>query len=219
MMWRLFPGAVRKAALPVLVLAGCAPILAQVAPSATWDRARFFLGAGGSAWHDDFGAAGWDGSGIMEGPTAWFDYFPNSGPDHFHGLGLEIEGREIVYKLQPYAPVYQPSNIREDTIGGGAIYRWHHFHRFVPYGKFLYGIASIDFDVGVPNYHHDTRTYMEGGAGLEMRLTKHLWVRAGYEEQLWQRLFGGADAINLRPRGATLGFEWSFNRLPFLRQR
>ena len=53
-------------------------------------------GLGWGVYHDDF-----EGAGIMEGPTLWFDIYPNKGPNLLKGFGLDLEGRDI--KLWPSA--------------------------------------------------------------------------------------------------------------------
>jgi hypothetical protein len=188
-----------------MLIAAALPVSSQTVPAATQSSTRFFLGAGASAYHDDF-----DGAGHMEGGAFWFDAYPNRGPAFLHGLGFELEGRDI--SMGP--PPSQPSNLREDTAGGGAIYSWRRFHSFNPYGKFMWEHASIDFHVGVPNYNHDTRSLYEGGAGFDLRLVRNVWLRAGFEEQFWQHLFGsGPLAMDIRPRGVTLGVSYSFNHV------
>jgi len=166
-------------------------------------------GLGYSAYHDDF-----EGPGIMEGPTLWFDIYPNRGPNLLKGFGLDLEARDISFGRPPT----QPSNLREDTTGGGVIYSWRHFRNFNPYGKFDRGVGDIDFHIGSPHYNHDTKLFNAYGAGFEYRIVKHLSVRAGYEEQVWQRLFqesanSTTTGFVLKPRGVTVGAFYEFHHI------
>jgi len=203
----MFPRPIYRQFLALLFAAAALPALAQSAPAATETGARLFVGAGASGYHDD-----WQGGGIMEGGTVWIDFYPERGPVLLRGLGLEIEGRDISIGPGPT----QPNNLREDTAGGGAIYSWRHFHKFVPYGKYMWGHASIDFHTTVPTYNHDTRSLQEGGLGADFYLWHNVWMRAGFEEQFWERLFQSKTnptqipGIELKPRGVTVGFSYSF---------
>jgi hypothetical protein len=166
------------------------------------------VGAGASAYHDDF-----YGSGVMEGGAFWVNYYPRVGPDLLRGFGLALEGRDI--SMNPTST--QPSNLREDTASGGAVYSYSssRLYRFRPYVEFMWGHASIDFHVGVPHYNHDTRSYRSGAGGFEYRAWRNVWLRGEYEEQFWQRMFENPanythSGIKMRPRGASLGVSYSF---------
>jgi len=206
----MFPRPIHRQFLALLVAAAALPALAQTAPAAIETGARLFVGAGASGYDPDFLVPG-----HMEGGAIWIDFYPDRGPALLHGLGLEIEGRDI-----SISPPAQFKNLREDTGGGGAIYSWRHFHRVVPYGKFMWEHASIDFPTsGVrpdgSTYSHDTRSLHEGGVGADIYLFHNVWMRAGVEEQIWQRLFENpanpnTTGIGMKPRGVTIGFSYSF---------
>jgi len=191
--------------LALLIATAAFPALAQTAPAAIETGARLLVGAGASAYHDDYFSGG-----HMEGGTFWVDFYPNRGPAILHGVGLELEGRDI--SIGPQAN--QPTNLREDTGGGGAIYSYRHFRKFVPYGKFMWEHASIDFHTSNPNYNHDTRSLYAGGLGVDCYVWHNVWFRAGFEEQIWERLFEShtnpsGTGIGMKPRGVTIGLSYS----------
>jgi hypothetical protein len=198
-----------KFVLAALFLAAAAHVFSQVAPAAIEGGSQFFVGAGVSSYDANFFGNYW-----MEGGTVWFDVFPNRGPAFLHGLGLEAEARDISLGR----PSYAPSNLREDTGGGGAIYSWRHFHSFAPYAKFQWEHASIDFHLGIPNYNHDTRDLYAAGVGVDYRVRHDIWIRAGYEQQYWQWLFHNPNitahtGLLPKPSGVTVGAAYSFNHL------
>jgi opacity protein-like surface antigen len=127
----------------------------------------------------------------MIGISAWADY------NIFHGLGIEAEGTTI-FAAKPSSL----TRMKQDTIKGGVIYKWHPIFGVRPYGKYLYGLASIDFPSRNPLYTHDTYTMSAAGGGVEYRVWHTLNVRADYEYQFWQN-FQGRHTLN--PNGFTLG--------------
>jgi hypothetical protein len=187
--------------LATLFLAGTGQLFPQTAPAGIGGATQFFVGGGVSLYDANF-----YGNYLMEGATAWFDVYPNLGPAFLHGFGIEGEGRDICFGR----PSTQPSNLAEETGGGGVIYSWRHFHNFSPYAKFEWEHANIDFHVGVPDYNHDTRELHTGGAGVDYRISRYIWLRAGYEQQYWQWLFhnpkvSGHTGLLLKPSGVTIG--------------
>ena len=200
-----------KFVLAALFLAAAVQGYPQTAPAGGEGASRLFVGAGVSGYNADF-----QGNFIMEGATIWIDFYPNLGPKFLHGLGIEAEGRDICFGRPSDAALLDASNLAEQTGGGGAIYSWRHFHRFAPYAKFQWEHANIDFDFDIPNlyYGHDTRDLFAGGVGVDYRVSHYVWVRAGYEEQYWQRLFqdhkvSTPTGIVLRPQGVTIGAEYN----------
>ena len=196
-----------KFAFAALFLAAAAQVFSQVSPSAIESGSQLFVGGGISSYDDNFFE-----DHFMEGATVWADLYPNRGPALLHGLGIEAEARDISIGRSSIAP----SNLREDTGGGGAIYRWMHYQNFVPYGKFQWEHASIDLHY--TGYGHDTRDLYAAGAGFDYRIRHNLWLRVGGEEQVWQRLFQNhavstATGIVLKPRGGTVGVSYAFNHL------
>ncbi|MGA9425696.1 MAG: hypothetical protein WBV33_11520, partial [Terracidiphilus sp.] len=116
---------------------------------------------------------------------------------------LEVEARDISLNHSSS----QPSNFRQDTVGGGIIYSWPHYARLRPYGKFLMSYGSIDFLTPLfPTYTHDTRTVLAPGLGFDYRVYGPLLVRVDYEYQFWQQLFSGT----LEPQGFTVGAAYAF---------
>ena len=68
-------------------------------------------------------------------------------------------------------------------MGGPRIYIFGHRHRLVPYGQFLFGfgheIFSIPFTGGFPAATRTSTAFaFAGGAGVDIRLTKHWNLRA-----------------------------------------
>jgi Outer membrane protein beta-barrel domain len=197
-----------KFILVALFLSAAAQIFCQSAPAARESVWQVDVGAGASGYHTDF-----FGAGTMYGTTAWVDVYPNRGPRLLQGLGLALEGRDLV--INP--PASQPT-LREDTGGGGAIYSWRHFKNFTPFGKYLYEQGSVDFNLGVSYYKHDDRSLNAFDGGFDYRITRHISVRADYEEQFWQRLFvnhaiSTANGLAMRPRGVTVGAVYEFDHI------
>jgi hypothetical protein len=198
-----------KFVLVALFIAATVPVPAQSHPAAIYSSLQVNAGLGYSVYHDDF-----EGAGIMEGATLWFDIYPNRGPEFVKGFGLDLEARDISFGRPPT----QPSNLREDSTGGGLIYSWRHFRNFNPYGKFDREIGGIDFHTGDPYYNHDAKLFNAYGGGIECRLVKHVSVRADYEMQVWQRLFQNppnstTTGIVLKPRGVTVGAFYEFHHI------
>jgi opacity protein-like surface antigen len=152
----------------------------------------------------------------MYGGAFWIDYYPGM-PSILHGLGVEVEARDISFDrhevpTQQYPNWSGQANTREDTAGGGAIYTWRHFRNFHPYGKFLISYGSVDFITGLTHatstYTHDTRTVMAPGLGIEYRIFRPLWARADYEYQDW---LGKLLGTTLNPQGFTVGVAYDFS--------
>ena len=161
----------------------------QVAPAARQGSALLSVGVGPSSYDVDWG------HGRMLGGTLWVDAHPRM-PSLLDGLGMEVEARDISLNHS----TSQPSNFRQDTLGGGPIYTWNHYRNFRPYGKFLVDFGSIDFSTTGP-YRHDTRTVYAPGFGFQYRVYRNLWARADYEYQWWQTILGGTPD----PQGFTIG--------------
>jgi opacity protein-like surface antigen len=184
--------------LAALVVGAACPASAQAVPAAKEGSLPLAVGAGFSYFDPDFE------SGQIYGGALWMDYTPNRIPSRLHGLGIEIEARDISLGRSSS----QPSNLREDTAGGGLIYTWRHYPRFHPYAKGLGAYASIDFHSTDPYYNHDTRTIAIVGAGAEYRILSRVWVRGDYEYQHWPDFFGSGKA---QPNGVTIGASYHFS--------
>jgi hypothetical protein len=179
--------------LAVLFTAAAAPAFSQVVPEAGRDTTTFAIGAGASNFDVDWGKS------RMYGATLWADWHPGILPSLLNGLSVEIEARDLNYLRSPDLP----TNFRQDTAGGGAIYSWNRFRNFHPYGKGSIQFGSFDFRVGVPGYTHDTRTLYAMGGGFDYRVLRRIWVRADYEYQVWQPMFG--PIYRPDPQGFSLG--------------
>jgi opacity protein-like surface antigen len=120
---------------------------------------------------------------------------------------VEVEARDVHLNLAGLK-----TNVRQVTVGGGALYTWRHFHNFSPYAKFEMGLGRDDFPnedpPGTKPFKHDVLTYMAPGAGLEYRVYRHIWVRADYEFQRWGPL--PPYNHNPTPNGFTIGAMYDF---------
>ncbi len=208
----------RTAAVLAAVLAIAAiPLAGQVVPSAEQGGLPLAVGGGASRFNLDCAPYIYGSTCYMNGITVWADWsFARlPGPSLLHGLGVELEGRDINYGLPPWLSNAQQgdtgTNLRQDTGMGGLIYSWRHFARVHPYGKALFGLGSIDFPplpASPAWYRHDDRTIPAFGGGADIRAWKHVWVRADWEYQMWPNLFGSSHAIT--PTGITVGAVYDF---------
>lgn len=183
--------------LPVaLLLTAVSPAFAQVTPAASQSGLPLVVGAGFSDFSLD-----WGPGHRMEGISAWVDYYPGFPPAKLHGLGVEVAGHAIDFGR----PI---PKMRQDSAEIGVIYAWDRLGKFRPYGKFLGGIASIDFPPfpGMPNYTHNTYAITSLGGGAEFHTWNHLWIRADYEYQMWH----GYGTSGLNPNGFTIGASYDF---------
>ena len=200
-------------ALAPLFVCVASSIHAQTAPAATGHRVPIAVGVGLSGYNPDFG------HGHLLGGTLWIDYFPSRLPWYLHGLGIEVEARDLNYGRS----ASQPANLREDIVQGGVIYSWPRYRNFRPYAKFSEGYGNADDGVTPTHRNHDSRTILSGGGGLEYRAYKSLWVRADYEYQSWPNFFKHPatatqpfrPAGRLNPQGFTVGVVYHFDRTSF----
>jgi opacity protein-like surface antigen len=188
--------------LAVLFVCAAYPAFAQTVPAAKKGSLPLAVGAGLSGYDPYLG------QGRMYGGSLWIDYTPNRVPSFLHGLGLEVEARDISLGHSSS----QPSNLREDTAQAGLIYSWRRFRNFRPYAKALGGFGSIDFNNRSPVYSHDTRSVFFAGAGVDYRVFRRVWVRADYEYQFWPDLLG---RTTFDPQGFTVGASYHFSRPHF----
>jgi len=190
-----------KLILMVIFLAVAVPAYPQAKPAAVGSRTQFTIGAGFSDYYSDW-------NGRYDGTTMWFDWNPSLGPSLFHGLGLEIEARDLSFGKTGSVP-----HLRLDTVSGGAIYTIRHYRSIHPYAKFLMGYASFDFQpIHTPQgvYSHDSRTVYTPGGGVEYRLGRNVWVRGDYEYQFFVD-FSHHHAMN--PNGFTIGVSYDLAHL------
>jgi hypothetical protein len=175
-----------KLVLAALLFLSTLPVLGQVAPAARIRSIPLGVGVGITDYSLDYGPGR-----RMLGVSAWADY------SIFRGLGIEAEGTDI-FADRPDAL----SRMKQQTIKGGVIYRYHSIFHVRPYGKFLYGLGSIDFPSRNPLYTHDTYSLWAAGGGLEYKTWRTLYVRGDYEFQNWLDFRGGKT---LNPNGFTIG--------------
>jgi opacity protein-like surface antigen len=184
--------------LAALFLAATLPASAQVTPSSQQSGVPLVVGVGFSNFYSDW-------NGRLNGATLWADWNFNQGPSFLQGFGIEVEGRDLNYGRTGSVP-----NLRQDTAEAGVIYTWRHYRNIHPYGKFIAGLGSIDFQHITPTYSHDTRTVWASGGGVEYRAWQHVWVRGDYEYQFWTDFFNH-HALN--PNGVTVGVAYDFGHI------
>ena len=169
---------------------------AQVVPTATAKQPVWALGAGLS--------------GVLQ-LVMEPEVVLNRSPSFLHGIGLEIEARDLNYGR---ASTVSP-NLREDTAEGGVIYSWPHYRKLHPYGKLLMGYGNIDQMVHGAR-HHDSRTFATPGGGVDYKVSRSIWVRADYEDQKWpdmayRNVHGKSTAYGPRySDGFTIGALYHF---------
>jgi opacity protein-like surface antigen len=196
----------KLAVVPVLalsVVAAVLPVYSQVAYSAKQANLPFTVGTGFSNFSLDWGTS----NPRMNGYTLWVDWRLPHMPPALHGLGIELEGRDV-----PWSAPASLSGHRMTTGSGGAIYEWRSWRKFPrirPYAKFLIGFGSISFPGNSPTYNHDTRTVYEPGGGGDIFAANKFSIRAEYDYQWWPQLFGPNA---LTPSGFTVGAVYDFGR-------
>jgi opacity protein-like surface antigen len=188
-----------KLVLLTLILAATYPMSSQVVPAAREGGLPIVVGVGFSNFYTDW-------SGRLSGPTIWADWNFYHGPSLLHGFGIEVQGRDL-----NYFRTGSVTKLRMDTASGGPIYTWRKYRTVHPYGKFLIGYGSIDFNAfpSLPFYQHESRTVYTPGGGAEVRLWRNVSLRGEYEYQFWHDLFG-SGALN--PQGLTIGASYDFRR-------
>jgi opacity protein-like surface antigen len=197
--------------VPILAVSLFAPVFpafSQVAPAYSGPNLPLSVGIGPSGYDVDWG------HGAMYGGTIWADWYPAQLPEILHGLGVEVEVRDISLRQNCNPPGFCPQkNLREDTAGGGVIYSWRHFRNFHPYAKFLIEDGSVDHYLVTPtpsvprDQSHANLMLFAAGGGLEYRIYRPIWVRADYEYQDWGTLLGNT----LNPQGITVGVSYDFS--------
>jgi opacity protein-like surface antigen len=188
-----------KLAFAALFLVAALSASSQTVPAATRGGIPILVGGGFSEYDSD-----WNGN--LGGGTLWIDVGVPHLPRLLHGLGVEVEGRDLNYTRSGFDP-----KLRQDTAEGGLIYRWNRYHNFRPYAKFLGGYGSIEFsDPRDPYYSHDTRTVLAPGGGVEYRVWGGLWVRGDYEYQFWPQMTARGA---LTPAGYTVGAVYDLSHL------
>ena len=179
-----------KLALAALLILSSFPVLAQVSPAAKVGGLPLSFGFGVSDYGLDYGQGR-----RMIGLSATGDY------SVFHGIGVECEGTTI-FADKPDAL----TRMKQSTIKGGAIYKYHPVFGIRPYVKALYGLGSIDFPSRNPLYTHDTYNMWALGGGAEYRIWSSLYVRGDYEYQTWPHFQSRTKSLD--PNGFTVGADY-----------
>jgi hypothetical protein len=189
--------------LAALFVAAAVGASAQSLPPAERGGWPLTVGAGYSSINMDWGHDLQGNARIVNGVTAWVEWYRL--PVVPHGLGIGLEGEHVNWNQPPALPQF-----RIDAALAGPIYRYRfrRFNRFDVYGKTYFGFGSIDFPP-FGTYGHDTRTITAPGFGGDVRAWNSLWIRADYEYQFWPNMFGTGHALN--PRGYTLGLVYDFS--------
>jgi opacity protein-like surface antigen len=175
-----------KLVLAALFFLFTLPSFAQVQPAARIGGFPLGVGGGLSDYSVDYGSGR-----RMIGASAWADY------SLYHGLGVEAEGTSI-FADKPS----ELTRMKQESIKGGAIYKYHQIFHVRPYAKGLIGLGKIDFPSRNPLYTSDKFTMYAVGAGLEYKAWKTLYVRGDYEYQFWKNYLG---PNTLNPNGFTIG--------------
>lgn len=145
------------------------------------------------------------GSGIMLGVTGWGDYYPRWMPHALLGLGMEGEVHDINFHKSN-----DEKDIRQTSIGAGAIYTWRHFAYFRPYAKVGIALGRVEFGPSTQAYRSDTRTVTNYAGGFEYRVWGHIWARSEFEYQTWPDLLAHGT---FRPESVTVGASYHFGHV------
>jgi len=178
-----------KLLFAIICLTYTGHLVAQVSPSANEHRLPITLAVGFSNFDTDW-------NGRISGPALTMNW--NSLP--VRGLGLAVEARHLVYGTSL-------PNFRYNTIAGGPVYTFRSYKKLEPFGEFLVGLGSINFQLSNSSYSHDTRTIMAPGGGAKYPILSNVWVRGSYEYQIWPDMF---NHHALTPNGFTIGAAYDF---------
>jgi opacity protein-like surface antigen len=189
-----------KLVLAALLACGTLPVLAQVAPAVKIGGLPLGVGAGFSDFDTDYyrpDLPEW--SGRMTGASAWVDYSIT------HGFGVEVEGTTIFGgKPTPFVPPDEiRGSLKEESIQGGVIYKYHPVFKLRPYGKFLGGVGRIDFPSTNPFYLYENTGVLSASGGVEYKLWRTVFLRGEYQYQWWLDFRSGSQKLN--PSGLTVG--------------
>lgn len=105
-----------------------------------------------------------------------------------------------------YTSIITPSDLGEDSflIGPRYVYRRN---RFEPYAKVLFGIGQINFQFDNAPHHKDTYGIYALGAGLDIRASRKINIRAiDFEYQQWPTF----KPHSLSPYIITVGAAYTF---------
>jgi hypothetical protein len=162
-------GAIRAGAILALALSLAGMARAQTVPAGDKGGLGIWAGASGSGYYVQYGER------KMIGVTCFVD------ADTRRRLGIEAEGQWLEFR--------QSANVHIETYSIGARY---HFHvgRFQPYVKGLAGFGDFNFPYNLATGRFLVTT---GGAGLDIRLNRRIYIRApDIEYQYWPQFAFGA---------------------------
>ncbi len=160
-------------ALPLVALAACYPAGAQTVPAATGSGLQLSVGALGSVLQPDIS----NNNGIGASPNRVYGYGTYVDLRLSRWIQFEAEGR------WSRADINGQGNA-EDTYLAGPRIPIHVFHKMhaTPYAKFLVGWGRNTTFLDPP-----WAFTMAYGGGLDLRLTKHITLRAvDFEYQQWR---------------------------------
>jgi len=148
------------------------PSLAQVAPAATGSSRSIAVGGEGSVFQPDY--ADNANEGAQTGPQRLYGAGAYVDVRFTHWIQIEAEGRWLHFN--------EYKGIGENTYLIGPRVPICTFHRFTPYGKFLFGWGS-----GTGDWLSGRATTFAYGGGVDYRWTRKLTIRpASFEYQQWR---------------------------------
>lgn len=190
-----------KLVLAALIALTSLPAISQVAPAARIGGLPLGIGGGISDYDTDYYRPNlpyW--SGRMVGVSAWADY------SIFHGLGIEVEGNlTLAGKPKPFALAGETiyGSLKEETVQGGIIYKYHPVYHLRPFAKVVGGIGRIDFPSTNPFYTYENSGLYSVGGGVEYKAWRTIYLRGQYEYQWWKGFRSGSQPLN--PSGFSAG--------------
>jgi len=191
-----------KLVLAALLTLSTLPAFSQVAPAAKISGLPLGIGAGISDFDTDYYRPYlpyW--SGRMVGVSAWADY------SIFHGIGVEVEGNStFANKPTPRGPDSTTTfygSLKEQTIQGGFIYKYHPIYHIRPFVKALGGVGRVDFPNTSPYYTSENSGVYSIGGGIEYKVWRTVFLRGQYEYQWWNDFRQGSQKLN--PNGLSVG--------------
>jgi opacity protein-like surface antigen len=189
-----------KLVLAALLTLSALPVFSQVAPAVKINGIPLGVGVGLVDYDTDYYRpylAEW--SGRMIGVSAWANY------SVFHGFGVEVEGTTIFANKPPaHVPAGEIAygSVKEETLQGGIIYKFHEHYKLHPYLKAMGGGARVNFPSVNPYYTLEDAGLFSASGGVEYRAWRNVFVRGQYQYQWWKGFRGGSG---FNPQGFTVG--------------
>jgi hypothetical protein len=176
------------------------PALSQVGPTVTVGGLPIGIGVGFVGADTDYYRPFLPPyNGRMYGGSAWVNY------PLFHHIGVEAEGTTI-FANQPTAKAPTGEilygKLKEETLQGGFIYKFHERHQIHPYLKAMGGVAKVNFPYDDPLYTAENAGVASGSAGIEYRAFRNIFVRGQYQYQWWK---GFRQSSGFNPQSVTVG--------------